>query len=107
MLDVENALSQLGCRSTNSVDAAKAELAHLDVSMPAETLVQAVRPILSKLAVAAEQQSTALTLHPVLVNEERAVLERLGHKVEALETKLTITKTKLKETDSMTVCEPA
>ncbi len=103
MLDVENALSRLGCRSTKSVDAAKAELAHLDVSMPAENLVQAVRPILSKLAVAA----TALTLHPVLVNEERAVLERLGHKVEALETKLTITKTKLKETDSMTVCEPA
>ena len=103
MLDVENALSRLGCRSTKSVDAVKAELAHLDVSMPAENLVQAVRPILSKLAVAA----TALTLHPVLVNEERAVLERLGHKVEALETKLTITKTKLKETDSMTVCEPA
>ncbi len=101
MRDVESALSQLGCRSTKSIDAAKAELAHLDVSMPAENLVQAVRPILSKLAVAAEQQSTALTLHPVLVNEERAVLERLGHKVEALETKLTITKTKLKETDSI------
>jgi len=101
MRDVENTLRQLGCRSTKSVDAAKVELAHLDVSTPAEKLVQAVRPSLSKLAVAGEQQPTALTLHPVLLSKERAVLERLGHKVDALETKLTITKTKLKETDSI------
>lgn len=101
MRDVENALRQLGCRSTQSVNAANAELGHLDVSVPAEKQVQAVRSILSKLVACVEQQSTALTLHPVPLSEARAVLERLGHKVEALETKLTKTETKLGETDSV------
>jgi len=101
MRDVENALRQLGCRSTQSVNAANAELGHLDVSVPAEKQVQAVRSILSKLVACVEQQSTALTLHPVPLSEARAVLERLGHKVEALETKLTETETKLGETDSV------
>jgi len=103
MRDVENALRQLGCRSTQSVNAANAELGHLDVSVPAEKQVQAVRSILSKLVACVEQQSTALTLHPVPLSEARAVLERLGHKVEALETKLTKTETKLGETDSESI----
>ncbi len=100
MRDVENALRQLGCRSTQSVNAANAELGHLDVSVPAEKQVQAVRSILSKLVACVEQQSTALTLHPVPLSEARAVLERLGHKVEALETKLTETEGKLTKTET-------
>ncbi|DBA87352.1 TPA: hypothetical protein ACH3X1_004399 [Trebouxia sp. C0004] len=69
--------------------------------MPAETHVQAVRPILSKLAASVEQHATALTLQPVLMSEGSAVLESLGHKVEALETKFTVTERKLKETNSV------
>lgn len=98
MRDVENALRQLGCRCTQSVDAAKAGLVHLDVSAPPEKQVEAVRFILSKLVACIEQQSTALTLHPVPLSEARAVLNKVGLKVEALQKQLTETKTERTET---------
>ncbi|KAA6417820.1 MAG: solute carrier family 44 member 2 [Trebouxia sp. A1-2] len=66
--------------------------------------VQSIGSILSKLLTSVEQQSTALTLYPDPLSETRAVLERLGHKVAALETRLAEThlvfETKLQETDS-------
>ena len=99
MRDLEAALRQLGRRSVESVSAANAELAHLDVSVPAEKQVQAVRSILSKLLASVEQQSTALTLYPVSLSEARAVLERLGHKVEAVERELADTNRELAETN--------
>lgn len=98
MRDVENALRQLGCRCTQSVNAAKAGLVHLDVSVPAEKQVQAVRSILSELVACVEQQSIALTLHPVPLCEARAVLNKVGLKVEALQKDLTNTRTELTET---------
>lgn len=80
------------------------KLAHLAVSLPAEKQVQSIGSILSKLLTSVEQQSTALTLYPDPLSETRAVLERLGHKVAALETRLAEThlvfETKLQETDS-------
>lgn len=54
------------------------------------------RSILSKLVPFVEQQSIALTPHPVLLSE--AFLERVGHKVEALQQQPTDTKTELTET---------
>ena len=98
MRDVENALRQLGCRCTQSVNAAKVGLEHLDVSAPPEKQVQAVRSILSKLVACVEQHSTALTLHPVPLSEARAILNKVGLKVEALEKQLTDTETELTDT---------
>ena len=97
MRDLERGLRQLGYISAQSVDAAHTELANMDASLPVEKQVQAIRSILSKLVACLQQQSTALTLHPVHVSEARAVLERLGHKVEALETKLQETDTELSQ----------
>ncbi|KAL3140356.1 hypothetical protein ABBQ38_004617 [Trebouxia sp. C0009 RCD-2024] len=77
MRDVENALRQLGCRCTQSVDAAKAGLIH-----PFQT---------------GGLYTTALTLHPVPLSEAGAVLNKVGLKVEALQKQLTETKTDLSE----------
>lgn len=85
--------------AADQLRAANAELAQLDASVPAEKQVQAVRSFLSKLLASVEQQSTALTLYPVSLSEARVVLERLGHKVEAMERDLANTNRELADTN--------
>ncbi|KAL0042488.1 hypothetical protein WJX79_001330 [Trebouxia sp. C0005] len=54
--------------------------------------------LFQKLVVCMEKQSPlALTLHPVPLKEARAVLERVGRKVESLQQQLSDTKTDLSE----------
>ena len=83
-----------------SVSRRSAELAHLDVSAPAEKQILAVRSTLCKVVACVEQQSTALTLHPVPLSEARAVLAKAGHKVEALQKQLADTNTELTKTQT-------